>query len=410
MQKVYVQDKNGKPLDPTNPARARQLLNRGRAEPVQRDPFTIQLLDRAREVSTVHKVMLGIDAGYSKVGFSAVTVDDEREMIKGVLKLRSDIPKKLEERRMYRRNRRSRNTRYRKPRFDNREKEEGWFAPSIQHKLNRHKQLVKEIKELLPVKNIRVEVAKFDQQKLQNPEINGVEYQQGTLQGYNVRNYLLEKFNYECAYCSKTDVPLEVEHIVPKSRGGSDRVDNLTISCRECNQKKGNQTAKEFGHPEIQEKVEETLKATAFMNQVRWKLAKDLNADHTFGHITKKNRLEMELDKNDWNDAFVIANGKEDTTRSDTVYETAYRKRNSRSIQMNRKTFGRSVRTERYALSPGDTVCKNGTEAVAKGVQNYGRYVKVDQLTDRIWKTEETNTVKYGCGMQFEQIPDSSPS
>lgn len=193
MQKVYVQDKNGKPLDP---ARARQLMQRSRAEPVQRNPFTIRMLDRTREESTVHEVTLGIDAGYSKAGFSAVTTDGKREMIKGVLELRNDIPQKLEERQKYRRNRRSRNTRYREPRFDNRKRENGWLAPSIQHRLDRHVQLVKEIKKLLPVDNVKVEVAKFDQQKLQNPETNGVEYQHGTLHGYNVRNYLLEKFDY----------------------------------------------------------------------------------------------------------------------------------------------------------------------------------------------------------------------
>ncbi len=410
MQKVYVQDKHGEPLDPTNPARARQLMQKGRAEPVQRDPFTIRMLDRTREESTVHKVTLGIDAGYSKVGFSAITTDGEREMIKGVLELRNDILQKLEERKKYRRNRRSRNTRYREPRFDNRKRDDGWLAPSIQHKLDKHEQLVQEIKKILPVDKVRVEVAKFDQQKLQDPEISGKEYQHGTLDGYNVKNYLLEKFNYKCAYCGKTDVPLEVEHIVPKSRGGSDRVDNLTISCRECNQEKGNQTAEEFGYPEVQEKANETLKATAFMNQVRWKLTEKLDADHTFGHITKKKRLDMNLDKNHWNDAFVIANGRKNTARSDTTYNPIYRRRNNRSIQMNRKTYGRSVRTERYEISPGDTVCKNGTEAVAKGVHSYGRYVKVDYPPDPNWKTEDTNIVKYRSGMQFEQMPDSSPT
>jgi len=110
--------------------------------------------------------------------------------------------------------------------------------------MNSHIKLVNKLKKILPITKVIVEVAQFDTQKMQNPEIEGVEYQQGTLQGYNVKNYLLEKFNRKCVYCGKKNVPLEVEHIIPKSRGGSNRVDNLTISCHNCNQEKDNQTAK----------------------------------------------------------------------------------------------------------------------------------------------------------------------
>lgn len=413
MQKVYVQDKNGNPLDPTNPARARKLLNSGRAEPIQRDPFTIRIIDRKKEESTVHEVTLGIDAGYGKVGFSAVTKDGKREMIKGVLELRNDISKKLEERKNYRRKRRNRNTRYREPRFDNRKRNDGWLAPSIQHKLNRHKKVIDEVKKLLPVDKVRVEVAKFDQQKLKNPEISGKEYQHGTLEAYNIRNYLLEKFDYKCAYCGKSGVPLEVEHIVPKSRGSSDRVDNLTISCHECNQDKDDRTAEEFGHPEIQEKAKETLKEAAFMNQVHWKLTEELGTEHTFGYITKKKRLDMDINKSHWNDAFVIADGDENTTRSETIYKTTYRRKNNRSIQMNRKGYGYSIRRQHYELSPGDVIRKNSTEVTVKGMKNKGRYVAIDH-PDKYWKPEKTKLVKYGSGLQFkksspEQTHSSSP-
>ncbi|PTD93359.1 hypothetical protein C9439_01890 [archaeon SCG-AAA382B04] len=197
-----------------------------------------------KEDSYTKDTTLGIDAGYSKIGFSAVT--DNKELISGKMELRNDISKKLDERKKYRRQRRHRNTRYREPRFDNRTKEEGGVVSSFNQtqKKNTHIRLVKKIKKLLPIDETVVEVANFDQQKMKNPEISGVKYQQGTLQGYNVKNYLLEKFDYECAYCSKSDVPLEVEHITPKSRGGSDRVSNLTISCVDCNQEKGQTNCK----------------------------------------------------------------------------------------------------------------------------------------------------------------------
>ncbi len=99
---------------------------------------------------------------------------------------------------------------------------------------------------------LSLELVKFDTQLMQNAEISGVEYQQGELAGYEVREYLLEKFGRRCAYCRKTNVPLQIEHIVPKVRHGSNRVSNLTLACKACNDAKGKRTAAEFGHPEIQ--------------------------------------------------------------------------------------------------------------------------------------------------------------
>ena len=118
---------------------------------------------------------------------------------------------------------------------------------------------------------------------MQNPEISGVEYQQGELQGYELREYLLEKWGRKCAYCGKKDIPLEIEHIIPKSRGGTDRVSNLTIACNKCNLKKDNKTAEEFGHPEIQKKANQSLKATAFMNVVKQRIVNVLKCKWTYG-------------------------------------------------------------------------------------------------------------------------------
>ena len=164
--KVFVQDKNGKTLDPTSPARARKLLDRGRGKVVKRNPFTIMIIDRKKENSYTHDVILGIDAGYNEVGFSAI--NNSEELISGVLELRNDISKKLEQKANYRRARRCRNTRYRQPRFDNRKgsKPKDWLAPSIRHKKQSHIKLINKLKRLLPVTKVIVEVAKFDQQKL----------------------------------------------------------------------------------------------------------------------------------------------------------------------------------------------------------------------------------------------------
>ncbi|PTD94009.1 paclitaxel/taxanoid biosynthesis susceptibility protein TS1 [archaeon SCG-AAA382B04] len=399
-QKVFVQDRSGEPLMPTKPAKARHLLEKGKAEVVERMPFTIQLNYKIKGKKNREKTTLGIDAGYSKVGFSVVT--ENKELIAGEMELRDDISRKLEQRMKYRKNRRSRNTRYRKPRFDNRS-EEDWLAPSIKHKKNTHIKLVEKLKEILPIDEVVMEVAKFDQQKMQNPEICGKEYQQGTLKEYNIKNYLLEKFDYECAYCGKGGVPLEVEHIVPKSRGGTDRVSNLAISCHKCNQEKSDQTAEEFGHPKVQEKAENTLKETAFMNQVRWKIVNELGCNHTFGHITKKKRIELGLEKSHINDAFIIAGGKNQERAEPYIVEQ--NRRNNRLIQTNRKGYGRSIRRERYDLQPGDLVEveKKGLVHSVKGVFNYGKWVRlVNRWGEKVNSSiKEVSLLKYGAGLQF---------
>jgi 5-methylcytosine-specific restriction endonuclease McrA len=253
---------------PTTQHKGKKLLREGKAHVVQRYPFTIQLNYATGE--TTQPIKLGIDPGYMKIGFSATT--DKLEVISGTLTLRKDVSSKLQERRRYRRARRGR-LRYRKARFNNRTRPEGWLPPSIQHKKESHIRLVEKLVSLLPIIATRVEVENFDTQKMQQPEIKGLEYQQGELQGYEVKEYLLEKWGRKCVYCGKTNVPVEVEHLIPKSRGGTDRVSNLTISCRKCNLKKGDKTANEFGYPHLQYQAQQPLKGPACLNNIRWKVS-----------------------------------------------------------------------------------------------------------------------------------------
>jgi len=392
---VYVLNMREQPLMPTYQQKANKLLKQGKANVAKRKPFTIQLKHPTGEAK--QPITLGVDSGYKQVGFSAIT--DKRELLSGELKLRTDIPKLLEQRRNYRRTRRSRLW-HRKPRFDNRGKKDSWLAPSIQHKLDSHVRLVDAIKKILPIANIIVEVASFDAQKMQNPEISGVEYQQGTLQGYEVREYLLEKWNRRCAYCEKSGVPLQVEHIIPRSRGGSDRVSNLTISCQDCNQKKGNMIAREFGYPDIQEQAKKSLKATAFMNNVRWKLVDMLGCDWTYGSITKHNRTKLGLEKSHINDAFVIAGGTSAVQRS-IHYTFKQVRRNNRSIQLNRKGFGRSIRKQRYSLQPNDLIRCHGEECRVKGIFNKGSWVRfVDDVGNIINSNiKDVELICYGKGI-----------
>jgi hypothetical protein len=152
---------------------------------------------------------------------------------------------------------------------------------------------------------------RFDTHRLQHPEIAGVEYQHGELAGYEVREYLLAKWDRRCAYCRATDSPLEVEHVVPRSRGGSDRVSNLTLACRPCNQRKGHQTAAEFGHPEVQSQAQQPLKDAAAVNATRWALYHQLTGTGLpvavgTGGRTKYNRTRLGLPKAHWADAACV--------------------------------------------------------------------------------------------------------
>ncbi len=385
-QSVYVKNKDGNPLMPCSPAKARHLLQEGKAIILMHDPPLIQLnyLSEAK----MQEITLGIDPGYKFVGYSAIS--DRQEIIAGQIELRTDISKLLKEKRMYRRGRRNKLW-YRPPRFDNRVKEKGWLPPSLQHKKDTIIKLIKKLKETLPIKDIIIEVAKFDTQKMQNPEISGIEYQQGELQGYEIREYLLEKWKRRCAYCGTKTGRLEIDHIIPKAKDGTDKISNLALACLKCNQKKGNRTATEFGYPEIQKKAKESLKATAFMNILRWQLVNELGCGWTYGYITKWRRGKLGLPKSHSDDAFVIAGG--DKQARIAPYEGKQLRRNNRCLQTNRKGFKPSIRKTRYEIQKGDLVRYNGKIYRSGGVSSYGRKI---YLIDKNGEKSLANTKEIG--------------
>ena len=164
---------------------------------------------------------------------------------------------------------------------------------------------------LAPVAAISQELVRFDTQLMQTPDISGVEYQQGTLVGYEVREYLLEKWGRRCASCHAKDVPLHIEHLTPRARGGSNRISNLTLACEPCNVKKGTQTAAEFGHPEVHAQARMPLKDAAAVNASRWALWRRLAAlglplEAGTGGRTKWNRTQRDLPKAHWLDAACV--------------------------------------------------------------------------------------------------------
>jgi len=251
--RVFVLDKNKRPLQPMRPDRARKLLRRGRARVHRQAPFTIRMVDvDVREPHVqVDGVELGIDPGSRATGIAVFTTTAEKKAREGVwlgelVHRGLQIKKALHSRAALRRGRRSRNLRYRAPRFDNRTRPAGWLAPSLQHRVDTTLAWVERLRCWAPVRAIHVERVRFDMQILGNPEMSGAMYQQGTLFGYEVREYLLEKFGRKCVYCGVTGVPLNIDHVHPRSRGGSDRVSNLALACIPCNQNKGSMDVKDF--------------------------------------------------------------------------------------------------------------------------------------------------------------------
>lgn len=317
-QRVFVLDANQKPLMLCHPARARQLLRRGRASVFRKQPFTIIIHDR--EDGEVQETELRIDPGSKTTGCALVVSGERGDRCSFALEIghrSQQIKRELEKRRAFRRHRRQRKTRYRKPRFDNRTRPTGWLPPSLQSRVEQVQTWAKRLARYAPVSSIVVETVSFDTQKIQNPEISGIEYQQGELFGYEVREYLLGKWGRACVYRGETNKPLEVEHIVPKSRGGSNRVSNLTLSCRDCNQEKGNLTAAEFGYPEVQAKAKKPLRDAAAVNSTRYAIGNMLKAlglpvSFWSGGRTKHNRIKQGYSKAHWIDAACVGDAGDD--------------------------------------------------------------------------------------------------
>src|SRR5216110_1251385 len=246
MSKVFVVDTHYKPLNPVHPGKARLLLKQGKASVYRRYPFCI-ILKVVIDQPEGEPLRLKLDPGSKVTGIAVVNDASGEVAFAAHLEHRGEkIRERLEKRRAVRRSRRQRQTRYRQPRFANRKRASGWLPPSLESRISNILTWVSRLRRSCPITAISMELVKFDMQKMENPEIAGVEYQQGTLQGYEVREYLLEKWQRKCAYCQKKDVPLQVEHIHPRAKGGTDRISNLTLSCKKCNRAKGTKDIKEF--------------------------------------------------------------------------------------------------------------------------------------------------------------------
>ena len=317
MSKVFVLDTKKRPLDPIHSAQARQLLRNKKAAIFRQFPFTI-ILKKSRPDSPILPLRLKIDPGAKFTGMALVNDSTGEVVFAAELKHRGfAIRDALTSRRQLRRSRRARKTRYRQPRFLNRTRPEGWLAPSLQSRVDNIKTWVERLRKLAPIEAISQELVRFDMQLMANPDIQGQEYQQGTLAGYETREYLLEKWGRQCAYCGVKDVPFQVEHIHPRAKGGSNSITNLTLSCEKCNTKKGTKDIKDFlkKDPSKLEKIlkqaKRPLADAAAVNTTRTALLEVLKAtglpvETGSGGLTKFNRSQQKLQKTHWIDAACV--------------------------------------------------------------------------------------------------------
>jgi 5-methylcytosine-specific restriction endonuclease McrA len=326
MSHVFVLDTNKQPLPPVHAGWARILLRRGKAAVFRRYPFTI-ILKEALPAPQAQGLRLKIDPG-SKVTGLAIVNDSSGEVIWAAeLSHRGEaIKKALDDRRRVRRSRRRRKTRYRKPRFSNRSRPKHWLPPSRESRVANILTWVRRLMRSCPITGISQELVKFDMQLMQNPDMEGIEYQHGELAGYEVREYLLEKWGRRCVYCDATGVPLEIEHILCRKRGGTNRVSNLTIACQPCNSRKGTQLIQDFlaDQPERLKRLLAQAKApladAAAVNATRWELYRRLQAiglpvEVGTGGRTKWNRTSRGLPKTHWLDAACVGASTPQTLR-----------------------------------------------------------------------------------------------
>ena len=304
---VYVISQNGQPLMPTeNHAKVRILLKNKKAKVIKRCPFTIQLAYDSTNYT--QNITLGVDSGSKHIGLSATTRN--KVLFESDVELRNDIVNLLSTRRQNRRTRRNRKTRYRKPRFNNRRRKEGWLAPSVQNKVDSHLTVIRKVHEILPITKVIVEVASFDIQKIKNPSISGTEYQQGEQLGFwNVREYVLFRDGHECQCChgKSKDKILNVHHIESRKTGGNSP-SNLITLCETCHKGYHKGTVK------LPKAIYRgmSFKDASFMGIMRWAFYNRLkslypNVSLTYGYITKNARIRNDLPKEHYIDARCIS-------------------------------------------------------------------------------------------------------
>lgn len=304
--RIFVMNMRGDPLMPCTQKKARILLKEGKAVIYKYDPFTIQLTYATGE--TKQDCHIGIDTGSKHIGMAITS--ENKVLFKGEIELRQDVKSNIDTKHIYRRSRRNRKTRYRQPRFLNRKRSDKWLPPSLQNRVAHTFHWIDTFCSLVSDPILHIEVGKFDTAKMINPEINGVDYQHGQTYGFfEERYFVFARDNYTCQCCGKSkDKILQTHHIIYRSNGGTDRVDNLITVCTDCHTSKNHQKGGILYKWQEQHKKVKQYKEPPFMNAIRKRIfARYPNAHTTYGSETTPHRKELGLEKTHYNDAITIS-------------------------------------------------------------------------------------------------------
>lgn len=357
MNRVFVLSSTKKPLMPCTPARARRLLNAGKAAVYRLQPFTIILKFRAD--GDLQPIEFKTDPGSKTTGIALVALFARGRCLVWAANLAhrgQAIRASLESRRSLRRGRRGRHTRYREARFLNRTRPRGWLPPSLESRVGNLRTWYSRLLDRAPITSAEIETVRFDMQAMENADIEGVDYQRGTLYGYELWEYLLEKWGRKCAYCDAENVPFQKEHIVAQARGGSDRPSNLTVACGPCNQRKAATPIETFlAHDQprlrrILANAKAPLRDAAAVNATRYAIGNairsfGLPAGFWSGGRTKYNRTAQGYAKDHWIDAACVGE-----TGADVLIPDGF-------VPLSIKATGRGtrqvVRTDRYGFPRG---------------------------------------------------------
>ena len=390
---VYILNKDNKPLMPCRPQRARKLIKEKKAKVVSYKPFTIKLLYGS--YGYTQNTNLGIDLGSKNIGVGITT--DDRVLSKGDIELRQDVSSLIETKATLRRSRRSRKTRHRKCKFNFRNKRvfnapkgaklkplrkgsnskknwrtlatnidssrhDGWLPPSIQSRIDNTFFWIDKYYNLLPKCNLSIEVGKFNMAKMINPEIEGIDYQQGEAFGfYNTRYYVFARDNYTCQVCKKKDKVLHTHHVLYKSKGGSDRAENLATVCDDCHTHENHQPGGVLYEWMIKKKKMKTYKEPPFMNAMRLRIFKKYpQANITYGSITTPRRKELDLEKTHYNDAIAISGIKSIKSNCDEVFKIKQFRKKKRSLHEATARKGRNTKNTESKRNEKNTNFANG--------------------------------------------------
>ena len=360
---MYVISIDGQPLMPMKRfGKVRRLLKEKKAKVVRKSPFTIKLLYET-ETCVVQDVVLGVDTGSKTIGASCVGNDEV--LYQSQTTVRTDIKKKLDNKRSYRRNRRNRKTRYRKPRFLNRKNSTKLdrLPPSVRHKVQAHIDEIEFCKKILPISKIVLEVSQFDTHLMKDPKLKFEKikhwgYQKGFNYGFSSRKEaILNRDNYTCQICKAKNTRLEVHHIIYRSNGGTDDENNLITLCKDCHKKIHSGEIKVNLKPKALK-----LKEATHMNIIRNQLLKRYpDAIETFGFVTKENRNNLKLEKDHYIDACVIASGGKRFKPNDEIF------------------YKRRVSKGDYQLCKGN----RGEQKLPTGkIQGFKKFDKVEYMKD----------------------------